>query len=804
MQLEKAKETKQDMERCRLLAQRIAEELAPATAAVLNAETPALEKALHRAGVDANPFTVAARQADLLVVEDPAWVEMPAQLPGQVLLVFTGSNVAEGWAEELARRGYYRDFRWRSRGRAQQSALYCTVQPATAEMIAGYEKELDLLRDRMVRAERTCNEEAALIERLRSDLSLSRSHAKNLEKTLNEVTSSTFWKLTWPMRYVVSKSRQIWHTFPLFVLLGELRRDGISGVREHARAKREYAALFPGNLLRADRFAPVELLVRQANDQPAGPKISIVVPLYNTPLDFLDEMLDSVVNQTYKNWELCCVDAGKDEAVGQHVQARAKADARIRYQKLEKNELIPGNTNKGFEMATGEYIALLDHDDLLHPCALWYAARAIAEQKADFVYTDEATFEGKPEHVVLYHFKPDFMLDNLRSNNYICHLSVFSAALLAKVGGDERAEFNGSQDYDLYLRLTEQAEKIVHIPHLLYYWRSSPASVASNISAKTYCLEAAMKALRAHYDRMGVPVDAVTMVPNTPGFYKTDYTITKPRRVSVLIPSCDHSGDLRVCVESIYRKTTYPDFEVIIIENNSKEPATFRCYEQLQKEHPDTLHVLTWQGTGFNYSALNNFGARAATGEYLLLLNNDTEVISPDFIEEMMSYLQRPDAGVVGAKLYFADHLVQHAGILVGVRGALAHANQDFSAKREGYLARAVRPGNFSAVTGACQMVRRDVFERVGGYNEEFAVGFNDADFCLRVWEAGYRTIFTPYAELYHYEFTSRGREEANEGKLRRWKREQALFMQRWPEFFLTGDPWLGPNISAESEFFSL
>ena len=256
MQLEKAKETKQDMERCRLLAQRIAEELAPATAAVLNAETPALEKALHRAGVDANPFTVAARQADLLVVEDPAWVEMPAQLPGQVLLVFTGSNVAEGWAEELARRGYYRDFRWRSRGRAQQSALYCTVQPATAEMIAGYEKELDLLRDRMVRAERTCNEEAALIERLRSDLSLSRSHAKNLEKTLNEVTSSTFWKLTWPMRYVVSKSRQIWHTFPLFVLLGELRRDGISGVREHARARREYAALFPGNLLRADRFAP--------------------------------------------------------------------------------------------------------------------------------------------------------------------------------------------------------------------------------------------------------------------------------------------------------------------------------------------------------------------------------------------------------------------------------------------------------------------------------------------------------------------------------------------------------------------
>ena len=305
-------------------------------------------------------------------------------------------------------------------------------------------------------------------------------------------------------------------------------------------------------------------------------------------------------------------------------------------------------------------------------------AQAIAEQGADFVYTDEVTFEGDIDHLTVYHFKPDYMLDNLRSNNYICHLSVFSAALLAKVGGDERAEFNGSQDYDLYLRLTEQAEKIVHIPHLLYYWRSSPASVASNISAKTYCLEAAMKALRAHYDRMGVPVDAVTMVPNTPGFYKTDYTITKPGRVSVLIPSCDHSGDLRVCVESIYRKTTYPDFEVIIIENNSKEAATFRCYEQLQKEYPDTLHLLTWQGTGFNYSALNNFGAKAATGEYLLLLNNDTEVISPRWMEEMVMYAQQDRVGCVGAKLLYPDNTIQHAGIGFGFRTLAAHMHKNF------------------------------------------------------------------------------------------------------------------------------
>ena len=740
---------------------------------------------------------------DLLVVEDPAWVEMPAQLPGQVLLVFTGSNVAEGWAEELARRGYYRDFRWRSRGRAQQSALYCTVQPATAEMIAGYEKELDLLRDRMVRAERTCNEEAALIERLRSDLSLSRSHAKNLEKTLNEVTSSTFWKLTWPMRYVVSKSRQIWHTFPLFVLLGELRRDGISGVREHARARREYAALFPGNLLRADRFAPVELLVRQANDQPAGPKISIVVPLYNTPLDFLDEMLDSVVNQTYKNWELCCVDAGKDEAVGQHVQARAKADARIRYQKLEKNELIPGNTNKGFEMATGEYIALLDHDDLLHPCALWYAARAIAEQKADFVYTDEATFEGKPEHVVLYHFKPDFMLDNLRSNNYICHLTVFSRALMERAGGGERMEYNGSQDYELFLRLTEQAEKIVHIPHALYYWRSSPGSTAADISAKTYCIDAGIAALKAHYARCGIAVDDVALIPGTPGYYKTDYTIEHPGRVSILIPTCDHIRDLELCVDSIYARTTYPDFELILIENNSKQPETFRAYERMQKEHPDNLKVVTWEGKGFNYSALNNFGEQYATGEYLLLLNNDTEVITPNWLEEMVMYAQQKRVGCVGAKLLYPDDTIQHAGIGFGIGGVAGHLHKYFPAASDGYMGRLNYVQDVYGDTAACLLIRREIYDEMNGLDESYAVAFNDVDFCVRVREAGYTNVFTPFAQLYHYESKSRGTED-NPEKQKRFQGEVLRFQARWGDLLAAGDPCTNPNFDIQREDFTL
>ena len=809
MQLDKETKLKQEKERCRQLAQRVAEEARPASAQVLNSESDLLEKALRRAGIRAEEWSAqAAEPVDLLVVEDPVWSHLPQQLPEKVLLASVDSTMMAAWAEQLARRGYYRDFRWRSKGRAQQSALFCTgsAVPAPLMMVQGYEQEMDTLRDRMVRAERTCSEEAALIERLRSDLALSRSHEQQLEKTLSDVTNSTFWKLTWPMRYAVSKSRQIWHTFPLFVFLHDLRAMGVEGVREQARARREYAVLFPSKTLRADRFAPVELLVKQASHQPggeAGPKISIVVPLYNTPLNFLEELLDSVVNQTYRNWELCCVDAGQDTAVGQHVQARAKADPRIRYQKLTENEGIAGNTNHGFELATGDYIALLDHDDILHPCALWYTAQAIVEQGADFVYTDEATFEGKVENVVLYHFKPDFMLDNLRSNNYICHLTTFSKVLMEQAGGGERAEYNGSQDYDLFLRLTEKAQKIAHIPHALYYWRSSPNSTASDISAKTYCIEAGIAALKAHYARCGVAVDDVTLIPGTPGYYKTDYTMAHPGRVSILIPTCDHIRDLETCVESIYARTTYPDFEILLIENNSKEEQTFRSYERMQKEHPDTLKVLTWQGKGFNYSALNNFGARYATGEYLLLLNNDTEVITPGWLEEMVMYAQQKRVGCVGAKLLYPDDTIQHAGVGFGIGGVAGHLHKYFPATSDGYMGRLNYVQDVYGDTAACLLIRKEIYDEVHGLDESYAVAFNDVDFCVRVREAGYTNVFTPFAQLYHYESKSRGMED-NPEKQKRFQGEVLRFQARWGDLLAKGDPCTNPNFDIQREDFSL
>ena len=540
------------------------------------------------------------------------------------------------------------------------------------------------------------------------------------------------------------------------------------------------------------------------------PLVSIVVPCYKTDRVYLRELLDSVLAQSYDNWELLLVDASPEwDAVAN--LAAAAHDERVRRIELPGNGGIVVNTNAGFQQAAGDYIAFLDHDDILESDALFRYVAALnkdaKEERPQVLFCDEDMFQktgewGQPV------FKTKLNVDLLYSHNCVTHFLMVEKALVDRIGMSPE-DVAGAQDYDLTLRCLAAGARFEHVAHVLYHWRVHPGLTADgSADSKPYAIEAGRLALQRHFDSLGVR--GTVEESETPFVYRMRYALPEPAPlVSIVIPTKDHVETLDVCVMSIAQKATYANYEIVLVENNSEVPETFAYYETLPERvaaasgGKGTARVEWWPGE-FNYSQIINFGVKHAKGDYLLLLNNDTEVISPDFIEEMMGYLQRPDAGVVGAKLYFADHLVQHAGILVGVRGALAHANQDFSAKREGYLARAVRPGNFSAVTGACQMVRRDVFEQAGGYNEEFAVGFNDADFCLRVWEAGYRTIFTPYAELYHYEFTSRGREEANEEKLRRWKSEQALFMQRWPEFFLTGDPWLGPNLSAESEYFSI
>ena len=544
-----------------------------------------------------------------------------------------------------------------------------------------------------------------------------------------------------------------------------------------------------------------EEIQKQQNTKFAKPlKFSILVPLYNTPEKYLREMILSVVGQTYSDWELCLADAS-DEAhtyVEKVCCEYAKKDSRIRYQKLNENKGISDNTNAAIAMACGDYISLLDHDDLLHRSALYYNRKAIEEQGADFMYTDEVTFEKNPYKLITTHYKPDFAIDNLRANNYICHFSTFKRELLDAAGWF-RNDCDGSQDYDMILRLTEKAQKIVHIPKVLYFWRSHPGSVASDISVKPYCLAAARRALDDHLQRMGLKGKAVN-APKLPSIYKINYEIEGNPLISIIIPNKDHLQELKTCVSSVIEKSSYTNYEILIVENGSTNDAVLDYYEQL-KERPN-VRILQWNQE-FNYSAINNFAVKQAAGDYLLFLNNDTEVISENWIEEMLMFAQRKDVGAVGAKLYFKDGSVQHAGIILGLGGAAGHSHYAVPKDNLGYMGRLYYAQNYTAVTAACMMVSKEKFNLAGGFDENLKIALNDVDFCLKLREKEFVNVFTPFAELYHYESKSRGNDNLGENK-QRFEQETALFKERWKAQLEAGDPYYNPNLSLENQNFSL
>lgn len=528
-------------------------------------------------------------------------------------------------------------------------------------------------------------------------------------------------------------------------------------------------------------------------------KISIVVPLFNTPTKFLNEMIDSVVNQTYSNWELCMAD-GSDEQhgiVGKICREYANRDERIKYRKLERNMGISGNTNACLEMTSGEYIGLFDHDDFLHPSALFYAVQAICEKGADFIFTDEAIFRHRPEDTHQFHFKPDYAPDTLRSYNYICHFTVFKADML---GGDTmfHSECDGAQDYDLFLRLTEQAKRIVHIPRVLYFWRSHTASTAAGVGAKPYVTEAAHLALHNHLERLGL--DGTVLDSEIEAAYRISYHIKDEPLVSILIPNKDHVSDLDLCIQSIRTKSTYSNWEILIIENNSTDPETFAYYERIQAAD-SRIRLVTWDGP-FNFSAINNYGAKFACGSHILLLNNDVEIISEDWLEQMVMFSQRKDVGAVGAKLYYPDGSIQHGGVIIGIANLAGHSHKCIAGTESGYMGRLKLIQNYSAVTGACLMVRKDVWNQINGLDESFVVAMNDVDFCLRIRKAGYLIVWTPYAELYHYESKSRGYEDTPEKKAR-FEGEVNRFRARWADILKAGDPYYNANLTLEREDFS-
>ena len=633
-------------------------------------------------------------------------------------------------------------------------------------------------------------------EETKNSAALSLKAAEALREA-DRVKNSKSWKITAPLRGITTLLKKIPPVRAFFKLIKNIKRYGVKRtlakikrtlkMRKAARARAAYSSCS----LEEQRNYEFERKI----------KFSVIVPLYNTPVDFLKEMIDSVKAQTYSSWELCLADGSNPEynAAKDYCLAAAVADERIKYKRLEKNLGISGNTNAALEMATGDYIALFDHDDKLHPSALFEMARAINDKGADFIYTDECKFvKNEEKDAYDFFFKPDFSADMLRSYNYICHFTAFSRELYEKVGGF-RSEFDGSQDYDMILRLTERASKIVHIPEILYFWRCHGASVASDISAKPYTLVAARAALAEHLQRVGL--DGEVTDSTVPSTYRIRYEIKGNPLVSVIIPNKDHITELDLCLSSMYEKSTYRNFEVIVVENNSTDHATFDYYESAVQKY-ERLRVVKWEHE-FNYSKINNFGFGYAEGEYVILLNNDIEIITPEWIEEMLMLAQREEVGTVGMMLYYPDQTVQHAGVIIGIGDVAGHSHKYFPRGDTGYFSRLTVVQDYSAVTAAALMIPSSVYREVGGLEESFAVAFNDVDLCMKVREKGYHILWTPYAEAYHYESKSRGYED-DKAKIERFYKEVDNFKSRWSDVLVAPDPYYNPNLTHEREDFSL
>lgn len=612
-----------------------------------------------------------------------------------------------------------------------------------------------------------------------------------------------------------------------------------------------------------ERHAVKEEELKRQRKQAAGwkdaPKISIVVPLYRTPERFLLEMVQSVQAQSYENWQLCLADgSGYGTEKGEQpvdleklLQPQLSADARIVYKKLPENLGIAGNTNAAIAMADGAWIAFLDHDDLLAPDALYEAVclmRGEKKQKSepsatgflahqgekqtetasyDVIYTDEDKVDMEGKKHFQPHLKPDINIDLLRSNNYITHFLLVKREIVEQVGGI-RSEYDGAQDYDFILRCCERAEHVGHVPRILYHWRCHEASTSDNPFSKQYAVDAGRRAIADHLARMGVKG---TVEPTKDmGFYAVHYELEGEPLVSIIIPSRDEVDSLKKCIASI-EKSEYKKYEIIIVENNSTEE-TFAYYKTIAPEETEGVQyvdsqtgekmtpktregrlsggqricVAIWQN-GFNYAKLNNFGAKQAEGEYFVLLNNDVEVINPSWLTEMLGTCQRKETGIVGAKLYYPDNTIQHAGIAVGIggsaRGIADNLFVGMSGERSGYLHKASLQLDYSAVTAACMMVKRSVYELVGGFTEELSVAFNDVDFCLKARSLGYLVVYHPRVEAYHYESKSRGAEDSKE-KVARFQREIEYMRNHWISILRNGDPYYNVNLSSVYNNYSL
>lgn len=543
-----------------------------------------------------------------------------------------------------------------------------------------------------------------------------------------------------------------------------------------------------------------ELEVQRQTKFEINPKFSIVIPMYNTPVNFFTELVDCLKTQTYSNWEMCLADGSPKK--NEELDPIIKSDERIKYVFLNENKGISGNTNEALKLATGDYILLVDHDDLIPVFCLYELAKTINKNpEAEFIYTDEDKIEGTKDKRCDPHFKPDFAIDTLRSNNYITHLSVFKKELMDKLGGF-RDKYNGAQDFDIIIRATENTKNIIHIPKVLYHWRVHPNSTAMVADAKPYAYEAGIKVIEDHLERQGLEAK-VTHGGDIPGVYEVEYKVKGNPKVSIIIPNKDSVKLLRNCINSILKLTTYKNYEIVVVENNSTEAKTFDYYETIQKL--EKVRVIKYPEKGFNYSKIINFGVKnCEDSEFVVQLNSDTELLTNNWLEKFIGFAQREDVGAVGARLYYEDKSIQHAGIGVGICDLAANLLTNTPRNFHAYFGRECLTQDLSAVTGACLFSRRSIYEEVGYMDEEnFAVAFNDVDFCLKIRQKGYLIVYNPYVEFMHYESKTRGYEDTPEKK-ERFERESNNFRTKWRKVLDAGDPYSNINFDKNTAQYNV
>ncbi len=554
---------------------------------------------------------------------------------------------------------------------------------------------------------------------------------------------------------------------------------------------------------RTHRITPDHLEAQKQVRFACEPVISIIVPAYNTNVDLLKATIDSVEQQSYNRWELCIAFAGDESAPARKLLDEIQEhDQRVKVTFLDKNYGISGNTNKALELANGDFVGLFDHDDLLEPDALYEVVKAINNtEKPVAFYTDEDKYDTKGKTYIDPNMKPDFNLDLLRSHNYITHFFVVKRSVLDETGGF-RSEFDGAQDYDMILRVAEKTGSIMHIPKVLYHWRMLPGSTALDPESKKYAYIAGQKAIESHLERSHIRAKVRMQEKPNYGLYEVDYEPVSKPLLSIIIPNYEQRDLLKQCIDSIEEKSTYRNFEIIVAENNSTSQKIKSYYSDVQKQY-DNVRIVDLGKMTFNFSRINNLAEKEAKGDLLLFLNNDTELIREDSIANMAGFFERPEVGVVGAKLLYEDDTVQHAGVVIGFGGFAGHINTGIDKDQPGYMMRALLNCDYSAVTGACLMTRRSLFESLGGFDEAFRVSCNDIDYCMKVRRKNLLVVYNAFSIWHHYESKSRGYEDDPE-KIRRFEGEIKIFQERYEKELSEGDPYYNPNFNINFGPFQL